>query len=169
MKSIALLATLLAAAPSAAAEPAWEKFAPAEAGFAVSFPGKPTAEAETDFTKLGTLRRHSAVLDLAGVRYAVSSRDLPVVPNLPAPRTRLKGMRDGVVGADGKVLQDEEVSLGKRRALGRALLIERGGKHERVHLFLHGERIFDVRVVGTRAEVGSKHADRFIGSFEIND
>ncbi len=90
-----------------------------------------------------------------------------MVANLPAPRTRLKGIGDGIVGADGKVLKEEEVSLGKRKVPGNTLLIKRGEKHERVHILLDGDRLYVVRVTGSKDAAGSKEADRFLGSFEL--
>jgi hypothetical protein len=85
---------------------------------------------------------------------------------LPAAM-RLDKVRDGNKGADGKVLEDKELTVGVEKYPARDILIEKPSGCVRNRAVLAGKRLYQVMIQGTKEVVTSASADQFLASFEV--
>jgi hypothetical protein len=101
--------------------------------------------------------------------YAVTYADYPESFRSVAAKALLDGVRDGLKGTDGKVVQDEETTAraGTETITGRAFRIEAGSNVVRARVFLVENRLYQVMVTGKKSAVDRATADEFLKSFEL--
>lgn len=104
---LCLALTALAVGPTAAQ--GWENFSPADAGFSVSMPGKPTASNQEVPTASGQIINHLYMLQLEQSVYIVTYADFPRPTSDPAMiKAMLDRARDSATKATGGELKDEK-------------------------------------------------------------
>jgi hypothetical protein len=164
--ALALLAALLPA--PAHAQPAGEKYAPRDGGFAVRFPGTPKETAQAARSPLGELTVVTATYVTAeGNVYLVSYTDFPLDDGPKDARTALlDGVREGLK-KDGTVLSDDEVKDLPDGVVGRDLELKKGAQRVRVRVLLRGGRVYQVGAVGSEVFATGKAVKGFIESFEL--
>ena len=101
--------------------------------------------------------------------YAVSYADYPDTFRAVPAKTLLDGVRNGLKGTDGKVVKDEETTLGtgEKKVSGREFRVEAGNNAVRARAFLVETRLYQVMVTGPKSSVDSKSTDEFFRSFEL--
>ena len=100
---------------------------------------------------------------------SVSYADYPETFRTVAAKQLLDGVRDGLKGTDGKVVAEDETTVGSgdSKVVGRSIRIEAGNNAIRVRVFLVENRLYQVMVAGTKAAVDANTADEFLKSFDL--
>ena len=146
----------------------FQKYTSAAGKFTVLFPGKPKEQVQEIDTKGGKLKVVTTTVDPApNLIYVVSVNDYPEDVAKTEPQALLKGVRDGNKGEDGKIVKDEEITLGKDKVPGREILIAKKTLYYRARLYLAGNRLYQLIVAGPKEAVTSKEADKFLDSFAL--
>ncbi len=166
----AVLAVLILAAPLGA-QPKGQAYAPKDGRFAVRFPGEPKEKTETAKSAIGDLKVFAATYALAdGSVYMVSYTDFPEAAAKAENRgTLFDGVREGVKGKDGKLIDEKDVEVGPDKLKARDIEIERDKKRMRFRVVLVDNRLFQVAAIGTSNFVTGKDAEAFFKSFEIKN
>ncbi|HET6572484.1 MAG TPA: hypothetical protein VFG68_02700 [Fimbriiglobus sp.] len=142
-----------------------------EAGkFRVKFPEKP--DSDTKELSLGaggqTLTVTTAKADGPnGSVFAVTFADYPESYRQVPIKTILDGVRDGLKGTDGKIDKYDEVFLGEAKVPGREVRITAGRRLIHARVYLHGSRLYQVMVTGTRERFPVDAVKAFFDSFEL--
>jgi hypothetical protein len=164
----AAVASLAIAGPGAGQE--FKPFASGAGRYKVTFPGIAKSEATDVQAGPDKLKLVIDSVELKGgtvflVSYIDAGEEVGKQPAGP----RLDKVRDGNMGAAGKVIEDKgvTVALGEEKFTGRDLLIETPGGFIRNRAVIVGRRLYQVMVQGTREVVTSPSADKFIASFEL--
>jgi hypothetical protein len=165
------LAFLLFADLCQADDPKAKDFASKEGKFSVAFPGKPEES---------TKEADSAAGKLTFTNYTYSDGDsalLVMYCDYPADVRKQKGAekvlddaRDGgVKSAKGKLTDEKKRTIGKDKNPGRELLIQLpdGKLYFRSRIYLVGDRLYQVIVVGPEKYATGKDADAFLDSFKL--
>ena len=145
-----------------------EKYASATGKYTAVFPMAPK-ESKTDADPAkGTYAFFSTSLEInKDSSYLVMYHDYPTGVIKDKPEIVLERVRDGTKG-NGRVIEDKEIALGTDKVPGRAFLLNLGDYYFRAHIFLKGDRLYQIIITGkTKEEVTSAAADKFINSFEI--
>ncbi|HEX5034668.1 MAG TPA: hypothetical protein VFW62_09325 [bacterium] len=158
---------LLATAPASAQR--GEAYAPKDGRFTVRFPGKPKETTQTAKSTIGELAVATATYATTdGNVYMVSYTDFPTRAAKPENSGSLfDGVRNGLKGKDGKLLDEKEIKVGPDKLPGRDIEIEKDKKRMKFRVALHNGRLYQVAVIGTAAFVKNKDATAFLESFEI--
>jgi hypothetical protein len=169
---ILALAALVAGLPLAAgaADPKVEYilFASSEGRYKVLFPGPVRTEKTDVKTATGPLKLTLDTVKLSDqVVYMVTYVDLPDDVAKTPTGPRLDKVRDGNKGGDGKVLTDQDVTIGAEKHPGRDVLIAKPTISLRNRIVIVGNRLYQVMLQGPHGFVTSRDADRFIESFEV--
>jgi len=172
MRFAPLLVLLFAAPSFAQRDPKLEDYQSEAGRFKVKLPGRPKTESKDLATGRGkqVITVTTEKVDtLNGAVFAVTYADYPDSYKDAPAKTILEGVRDGLKGTDGKVIKDEETSvqLNEAKIPGRDLRIEAGKSVIRARIFIHGQRLYQVLVTGTKDTVNTKDADAFLKSFEL--
>jgi hypothetical protein len=152
-------------------ETTWSEFSSAEGAFSVLMPGTPTEQTQTQDTELGTIDVHSFTFEQNGVAYLVGYNIFPAaVTEAATPDSMLDGARGGQVEAvKGTLMNEEEITLGAY--LGRDLEIQiensDGTSSLRSRIFLVGDRLYQVMVVGPKGQSTSPDTTKFLDSFKL--
>ena len=158
-----LLALAVLAAPLAAADLTHKSDS---ATFTARFPTEPRLD-EKDLV-IGAGRSawvavHRATDPKSGAEFSVTVADYPAAfAEVPAA-TLLDGVRDGLKGKDGRIVNEEPMT-GPHP--GRAVRIEAGQNTIRTRLVLVGTRLFQVTVVGKTRSFPEKLSLDFYAGFE---
>jgi hypothetical protein len=136
--------------------------------FQVAFPEKPrTTEKELStgghIVKVVT-ERSTGPRDTT---FAVVYADYPRSYQDIAAKTILDGVRDGMTGTDGKVIEDRELGDMPPYRGARAIRIEAGRNVIKAHIYLVGTRLYQVMVTGPKTSVDKESTKEFFQSFEI--
>jgi hypothetical protein len=135
--------------------------------FKVLFPGKPKEETQLG---IGGLMKKVSVSRRDGA-YVVTAQEVKIAPDA-APAVledRLDGVRNGAVSnIRGKLLREEKITLAGRYP-GRDIVAEMPEQVGllRDRLYLVGDRLYQVMVMGRREWVESPDAQRFLDSFTL--
>jgi hypothetical protein len=169
--SLAGIAVLVAVSPTFAQRSARLREHESEAGrFRVKFPERP--ETDTKELALGaggqtvtvTTEKadgpNNSVFAVTFADYPESYRNVPI-------KTVLDGVRDGLKGTDGKVEKDDEVFLGDDKVPGREFRITAGRRVIHARVYLHGTRLYQVMVTGTKERFPTSTVKEFHNSFEL--
>ena len=106
------------------------------------------------------------------VTISVHWTDLGDETDVSRPSKLFDAARDAAKGPKGTVLEDNEVAplVVERSEVtvpGREYSIQQKDKHVRFRVFLHGHRLYQVTVAGTKKEVTAEWADKFLKSFVV--
>jgi hypothetical protein len=102
-----------------------------------------------------------------GTSFLVTFVDAPDdVAKQPAAG-RFDKVRDANKGADGKVAEEKDITVGDEKYPARDLLIEKKDVFLRNRVVIAGNRLYQVMIQGPKDIVTSPSADRFLASFEI--
>jgi hypothetical protein len=148
-------------------KPEYRPFASSAGRYKVLFPGAVTNSSIEVKTNLGPLKITHDTVELPGdVTFAVSHLDYPETPKVEKS-ARVKKVRDGSKGEDGKVLSDKEFTVGAEKHPAREVVIEKPEFVLRNRIVLAGNRLYQVMLQGPKGYVTSPDADRFFDSFEV--
>jgi hypothetical protein len=158
---------VLAAAPASAQR--GEVYAPNDGRFSVRFPGKPKETTQTAKSTIGELTVATATYATSdGNVYMVSYTDFPNGAAKPeTSATLFDGVREGLKGKDGKLLDEKEIKVGANKLTGRDIDIEKDKKRMRFRVTLRDGRLYQIAVIGTASFVKGKDATAFIESFDL--
>ena len=166
---IVALAALLVLTATASGQD-FKQYASGAGRYKVMFPGDVKSETTDIQAGKDTLKLTLDTVELKGdtvfmVSFVDATDEVAKKPAGP----RLDKVRDGNKGANGKVIEDKEitVTVGEEKYTGRDILIETPGGYIRNRAVIAGNRLYQVMVQGSKDVVTSPSADKFINSFEI--
>jgi len=166
---IVALAALLALAVTASGQD-FKQYASGAGRYKIMFPGDVKSETTDIQAGKDTLKLTLDTVELKGdtvfmVSFVDATDEVAKKPAGP----RLDKVRDGNKGANGKVIEDKEitVAVGEEKYTGRDILIETPGGYIRNRAVIAGNRLYQVMVQGSKDVVTSASADKFFNSFEI--
>lgn len=166
---IVALAALLALTVTASGQD-FKQYASGAGRYKIMFPGDVKSETTDIQAGKDTLKLTLDTVELKGdtvfmVSFVDATDEVAKKPAGP----RLDKVRDGNKGANGKVIEDKEitVTLGEEKFPGRDILIETPGGYIRNRAVIAGNRLYQVMVQGSKDVVTSPSADKFFNSFEI--
>jgi S1-C subfamily serine protease len=163
---------LLMAAGEATGPPAgWKEFSPKDQSFSVWLPdqGGRRSERERTRTVNGTHLKFNVVLvqPAGGPTYGAATVLLP--PQLArkiSSQQLIEILRDAFVEeVKGKVTGEKDIKQGL--VPGKEYVIQTGRGLARLRLFAAGMRVYQATVAGSKAQVESKAADTFLGSYKL--
>jgi hypothetical protein len=139
-----------------------------EHGFTVGLPGKPKLEPTKLTTVAGTLNVHTTRYDsgselVLSVTVCDYPKDFAKVP----PEKVFEGVVGEMKGADGKVIEEKEITLGAEKYPGRQWRIEAGKSVIRVQVYLVGSRLYQVMANGSKSGVSGTAAEDLFKTFEL--
>ena len=145
-----------------------------EAGkFKVTMPAKPKTMTQQAPTVAGTLDVHLFIVDQKDRGFIASYTDYPKGSVTDANRQMtLDNVRDGnAKGVKGKLASEKKITLGKKKLEGREVLIvlPGGSTVYRARIFLAGDRLYQVVVIGPEMFAKSKAANAYLDSFQIDE
>jgi serine/threonine protein kinase len=150
--------------------PGWTEYRFPVGKARVWLPGVPKESTQTVATKSGDVANHLANLTDAetGLHFSVSCSELRIIPVEPLA-VRLNAARDGALRKiEGKAIREKDLHLGDRQ--GREVYVEApqlGKGVLRMHLYVVGQRLYQLMAFGARDAVDSRAAERFFGSFRL--
>jgi hypothetical protein len=166
-RSCLLASLILLVALPAGAQTRGEKYSPDGGKFSVRFPGKPKEGTQIAKSAIGEISVFTASYATSDANaYMVSYNDFPEGAAKPeGSGTLFDGVRDGLKGKDGKLIDEAEVKVGD--APGRDIEIEKDKKRMKFRVVLRDGRLYQVAVIGTANFVKGKEAKAFLESFEL--
>jgi hypothetical protein len=142
-------------------------FASSAGRYKVLFPGPVKSDTTEINTAGGALKLTLDSVKLSDkIVFMVTYVDLPDDVAKAAPGPRLDKVRDGNKGTDGKVLTDQDLTVGADKNPGRDVLIAKPTISLRNRIVIAGNRLYQIMLQGPHEFVTSRDADRFIESFE---
>jgi len=146
-----------------------EKYASKDGKYTATFPDKPKESSTPGDPAAGKYAFFSTSLEVTkDTAFMVMYHDYPEGVLKDEPALVLERVRDGTKGMTGRVIEDREIALGGNNVPGRAFTLKYPDSHYRARIYLKGNRLYQVIIVGkTKEDVSSKQADQFIDSFAI--
>jgi hypothetical protein len=138
--------------------------------FAVLFPGEPLHQQKQSPTPLGEVTLEIDLVPFGqGGAFIVCYNDYPNQIRDEDPVKLLKGVRDGIKGEDGKIVQDDDSPFGPDKLPSRKFTIKKEGELLMKNLIvLNGNRLYQAMVVGEAKQVNAKEVEeKFYQSFSI--
>ena len=166
-----LVAFLFSIASTADEKPA--AFVSKDGKFTVALPDKPTDKSIK--SKFGdadiAIRLFSVNQKDKGRAFVVSYTDYPKAAIGADADKFVAGRVDANVSPlKGKVLSNDKITLGKAKHPGREVRVELADKKQyRARVFLVGERVYQVVLLGPDEFVKSKEADDYFASFAVDE
>jgi len=140
--------------------------------FTITFPEKPKETTKKVATAAGNLDNHLFYVEKgANSVYLLSYSDYPKGSVTANNKDKiLDGCRDGVTNnLRGKRLSEKKLTVGADKHPGRDILVELPNKNlYRTRLYLVGERLFQIVVLGPSEFVKDKQVDSFLDSFKLD-
>jgi hypothetical protein len=153
--------------------PNWHAFVNQELGFSILFPGQPKERNETTSTRAGRMSvRQYGCSELDRVHaYGISVAALPFTNKFSDEQIQimLDAGRDEALGADGKLLTEQKITLGSNP--GREFDMEKmdGKAFVKVRVWFVDNRIYTLTSVGPSGERVLTNASMFLDSFKLID
>ena len=168
-RTFAVLGLLVGLGAAAAGQaPAFKLYASSEGRFKVLMPGAVKTQRVDVMAGMDKLvLTIDSVELLAGTSFLVTFIDSTDEAAKQSAAERLNKVRDGNKGADGKVVEDKDLTLGAEKHPVRDVLVEKPTGFLRNRIVVVGRRIYQVMVVGSKDVVTSESADKFLASFEV--
>ncbi len=139
-----------------------------EHGYSVGLPGKPKTDKQNLTTVAGTLTVHTARFDSGSdLVLSVTNTDYPKEFTGVKPEEVFKGMLKEMQGADGKVAEETDVTIGADKHPGKQWRIEAGKNVIRVQVYLVGRRVYQVMANGSKEGADGKAAAELFATFEL--
>jgi hypothetical protein len=159
---------VLVAGAAGAQGPEFKPYASTDGRYKVLFPGPVKTDTVEVKAEQGNVTVTIDTVELrAGISFLVSYVDAAdEVAQQPAG-PRFDKVRDAIKGADGKVIEDKELTLGVEKHPARDVLIEKPSGCIRNRIVIAGNRLYQVMIQGPKEVVTSPSADRFLASFEV--
>jgi len=101
------------------------------------------------------------------VTFLVTHLEYPAAAPMLEPAKRLDKVRDGIKGADGKVVSEKELTVGAEKFPAREVVIEKPAAVLRNRIVVAGGRLYQVILQGPKDYITGPDADRFFDSFEV--
>lgn len=147
-------------------------FVSKEGKFSVALPGKPTEKVSKPKFGDAVIELHVFTAPQKDRAFVVAYSDYPKAA-IGADRDKFVGERvDANVGnLKGKLLSNEKITLGKAKHPGREVRFEITDKKQtyRARVFLVGERVYQVVLLGPDEFVKGKEADDYFASFAVDE
>lgn len=163
---LAFAAVALLAAVPAYGEDAWHEYRSGEGHFAVTFPGVPKASRDRP-DQHGAVS-YEFVVDQGALAYVVSLTEYPKGTLAGKSATRLfdQARNDLIKNSTELLRVDKPITLDHHP--GREVVIEdKDGYVQDLHIYLAGDRIYEVITGGPKGSENSADAKRFHASFRI--
>jgi hypothetical protein len=158
----------LAGAGEAAEVPEFKLYASTAGRYKINFPGAVKTQTVPVRAGMDDLVLTIDTVELrAGTTFMVTFIDATEEAAKVPAATRLDKVRDGNKGADGKVLQDKDLTVGIEKYPARDVLIEKPSGCIRNRVVVAGKRLYQVMIQGSKEVVTSPSADGFLASFEV--
>lgn len=154
----------------------WFSVEPPGAGFRARLPESPAIQRlGVRSPSLGDLNLHLFTVDRGLGGYIITYADLPPETLKDGPDALLgneaQAATSELVGNDASLQEDQAIQLngypGRAFSFDVPDRIVAGGGSARVHVFLAGERLYTVNVIGQQEFVDKPDTDRFLDGFEI--
>ncbi len=163
---------LLLLAP-AIGEPKFQEFNSKDGGFKVLMPGKPVERIQEQKSAAGILKFTMYIVDLGQMAsYIAAFNDFPdkVIEALPVAK-HLDNCRDGNIKSFGKLISEKKITFGRQKHSGREILLEKADKtaQYRARIYLVGNRLYQIVLVGPREVVQADTATKYLESFQLTD
>lgn len=146
----------------------WKEFASKEGRFKVLMPGTPKqdkAETESDF---GKSVLHMNLARAGKAMYGANYSDFPAEIKKADLKQLYDSSRDGAVAnLEGKLASEKDIKLGKHPGREIRIDVAKGKQLFRARVYLVGQRLYQVIVLGTPETATSKEADQFLDSFKL--
>lgn len=168
MRAVVCLLVVVGVACSADRKPPNFTHTSTESGFSVGLPGKPKTQTKQIATVTGMLTVH--IMRYDGSRdlvLSVTRTDYPTEFAGVEPAKLFTEMVKEMKGADGKVTEEKDVTLGAEKHPGREVRIEANKQVVRARMYLVGTRLFQVIATGGKAGVASAAAEDLFDTFEL--
>lgn len=137
-------------------------------GFSVGLPGKPKTSDRKVATVAGTLNVHTMRYDgVSDCVLSVTRTDYPTEFAAVEPAKMFAEMLKEMKGADGKVTEEKEITLGDAKHPGRQWRIEANKRVIRVRVYLVGTRLFQVMATGSKESLTSVYVEDLFDTFEL--
>ena len=146
----------------------WQEFRSGEGRFTALFPGTPQPKTQTVFTAIGNVTAFMYMVDSSDGAVGVMYADYPPALVQQGDVTKmLDGARDGAIAnVKGKLVEESRSSL--QGAPGREYLIQiKESAFCRSRIYLVKNRLYIVQALGSKQQVQSREAERFLDSFEF--
>jgi hypothetical protein len=159
--------------PSPSPLPAtWTTPTPGDRGFTVSFPEAPTESSGTSTSVIsgGTVTIDTRVVAYpSGLHFYEEDAAFPAafLATTSVPDVLAGSQRSGLAQTGGQLVGSMETMVAGQRAL--SYVIATQANIYRVNVFLVGNRLVVMSVVGSVQDVGSPAADRFLGSVTLGN
>ena len=143
-----------------------------EGKFSVAMPDKPTERTNKVKTDIGELDLHAFLVDQTDRALVVMYSDYPDGSVAANTDKVLAGCIEGNVKAlKGKLLTEDKITTGKAKFPGREIRIEMPDKKNtyRARLYLAGDRLYQVVVLGPDDFTKGKVVEDFLKSFAIDE
>jgi hypothetical protein len=167
-----LVVPMLVAADATTPPAGWKEYSPKDKSFAVWLPEKAGRRSERERTM--SVRGQRIKVNLVqveargGLTYGASTLVLSarLVRAIPHQQ-RIEILRDAFLSeVKGKVSEETDIKEGL--ATGKEYTITTGRGAARLRVFARGGRLYRASVAGSQAQVASKDADTFLGSFKLS-
>lgn len=139
--------------------------------FTAKFPSKPT-ESKQEVPLAGTDKKILVVNNVVEVgtsaAYIVAYNDYPEGVLAPKAQDVLAGVRDGNMGAEGKLVEEKTGTFGDDKLPMREFTFTKGKLHFRNKLVLDGTRLYQVMIVADNEKaLTAASAKAFYDSFSL--
>jgi hypothetical protein len=150
-----------------------QEFTSDEGGFSIMSPLPMEEASQTVDTELGSIEIHTFMVEQSDRAYMVGYSDYPQdYIDQSDPEIILDGARDGAVGnVNGKLASEIKLLL-EDQYPGREIVITAmlDQDHEgtiKSHMYLVGNRLYQVMVIAASGEMSVQEMDDFINSFKL--
>lgn len=154
--------------PAPSAAPRWRQIACAEGAFTATFPGAPLRQATTRETPFGPVTVVLFVHECPALATTVAYSELPAASiALGTKEELLQRAEDGAIAnVRGKLLKRNVAVVSGHDGI-ELLLHTKEGACIRNRLLVVNRRIYQILVAGTREQVASADAERFLDSLQL--
>ena len=166
----AALCLLVSAAAVAVAGERKPKFTykSSDHGFTVGLPGPPKTSSQNLTTVAGTLPVYTVRYDSGSdLVLSVTTTNYPKDFATVKPEKLFDGILNAMTGADGKVTEKVDVTIGAEKHAGRQWRIEAGKQVIRVRVYLVGSRLYQVMANGSMDGVSGSVAEDMFRTFDL--
>ncbi len=153
-------------------EPKPVSFSSKEGKFTITLPGQPASKTSKVVTSAGEVEAYLFLVDRKTHAYLVSYNDYKAATVDPDPEKVLSQVVEATAkNLKGQVNKDEKITLGAKKYPGRDVLIALPGKQGlyRGRVYLVGNRLYQVVVIGPEDLVKNAAVDAYFGSFKLEE
>lgn len=154
-----------------AEEPKVTVFRSKDGKFSVTMPDKPTEKTNKVKTAAGEVEAHLFLVNQKDGTLLVSYSDYPAVAADGVEKVLAGVVEGNVKSLKGKLASEEKITLGTKKHPGREIRVEVPDSKRlyRAKLFLVGNRLYQVVVLGSDEFAKSKPVEDFLKSFAIDE